>query len=84
MSGYKTTQHRVLHRGREFHFVSYEGQPANVRAGTDATPAAWYLMVAGKRMAVMPELGDQEAELLTQAFTRWLDHNVFDKVVATH
>jgi hypothetical protein len=80
LSGYKTTQHHILHRGREFHFVSYEGLPANLKNGTEATPATWYLMVAGKRLPVMPEQNDLELVSLTRQFTGWLDENVFDEV----
>ena len=29
MSTYKVDQRHLNHRGRLFHFVSYEGQPAN-------------------------------------------------------
>jgi hypothetical protein len=38
MSAYRNQQHRLVHRGKEFHFVSYEGLPADVlpasRCGT--------------------------------------------------
>lgn len=77
MSGYKTDQRRVLHRGREFHFVSYDGAPANTRLGQAATQPAWYLMTAGKRWAVMPQVSEQSESALVVAFQVWLDAHVF-------
>lgn len=77
MSGYKTDQRRVIHRGREFHFVSYDGVPANPRVGQAATQPTWYLMRAGKRWAVMPQVADQPETALDLALQSWLDAHVF-------
>ncbi|MGH7586892.1 MAG: hypothetical protein ACREMH_11645 [Gemmatimonadales bacterium] len=77
MSAYKTDQRRVLHRGREFHFVSYDGVPANVRLGLEATLPTWCLMRAGKRWTVIPQLHDQADGDLEVALREWLDANVF-------
>ena len=77
MSGYKTEQRRVVHRGREFHFVTYEGEVANPARLRVATEPAWYLMHAGKRWAVMPHQIGQETEVVERELTRWLDKNVF-------
>jgi hypothetical protein len=77
MSGYKTDQHHLIHRGREFHFVSYEARDANPRTGEAAMPATWFLMSAGKRWPVMTELPDQDSKRVIAALTVWLDHHVF-------
>lgn len=77
MSSYKTAQHVIVHRGREFHFVSYEGCPANPRTGAEAQPAAWYLMRAGKRFPVLPEHPDEDP---IPALLRWIDANIFGPV----
>ncbi len=77
MSTYKTDQRRILHRGKEFHFVSYDGQPANPRLGQTATEPSWYLMRAGKRWPVMLQVADQPDLVLEATFHRWLDANVF-------
>ena len=77
MSSYKTGQRRVVHRGREFHFVSYEGMPANPRNHTPATVAAWYLMSAGKRWVVMTQECDLTEAALDSALAGWLDANIF-------
>ena len=74
MSSYKTDQHHIVHRGREFHFVSYEGSTANPRTGADAQPAAWYLMRAGKRFPAIPQVQDGDP---VPALVRWLDINIF-------
>jgi hypothetical protein len=70
-------QRRLQYRGREFHFVSYDGQPANAKRGQVATMPAWWLMNSGTRWEVMPfHPGLDEAEL-DRAFTAWLDEHVF-------
>ena len=77
MSSYKTNQYHVVHRGRRFHFVSYEARQANLRTGETAMPASWFLMCAGKRWPVVAQVQDQSPELLLAALTRWLDDTVF-------
>ena len=77
MSGYKTEQHYLTYRGRRFHFVSYEGQPANVARAQLATDPSWFLMAAGKRWGVMPYQQGLEVSDLDRAFERWLDAHVF-------
>jgi hypothetical protein len=77
MSSYKIEQHRVTYRGRDFHFVSYEAQPANERRGEAAIPPMWYLMQAGKRWPVMPQESGQSAEAVEQALREWLEANAF-------
>jgi hypothetical protein len=77
MGAYKTQQLRIVHRGQSFHFVSYEGQPANAKSQQPETPAAWYLMLAGKRWMVIPEVGEATPEELDRQFGEWLDAHVF-------
>ena len=77
MSNYKTDQHHLVHRGRTFHFVSYEARGANPRTGEEAMPATWFLMSSGKRWAVMTELPGQDSTKVIAALTHWLDHHVF-------
>ncbi len=77
MSSYKIEQHRVSYRGRDFHFVSYEAQPANERRGEAAVPPMWYLMQAGKRWPVMPQDAGQTAESVERALRDWLEANAF-------
>ncbi len=77
MSSYKIEQHRVTYRGRDFHFVSYEAQPANERRGEPAVPPMWYLMQAGKRWPVMPQEPGQPVEAVEAALRAWLEANAF-------
>lgn len=72
MTSYKNEQRRVTFRGRDFHFVSYDGHPANERTGQPAEPPMWYLMNAGKRFPVMPQVAGQEASDVDRALTVWL------------
>jgi hypothetical protein len=76
VSSHKVRQCRLSYRGRDFHFVSYEGQPANVRRGEPAMPPMWYLMGPAKRWPVMehdPDQPDAEVELLLLEWLRTQD-----------
>lgn len=77
MSNHKVEQRRLSHRGREFHFVSYDAQIANERRGQAAIPAMWYLMNEGKRTPVLPHVPGQELFELDGALLRWVDEQVF-------
>lgn len=77
MSGYKTQQHRLVHRGHSFHFVSYEGQPADPKRLQLEVQAAWYLMLSGKRWMVGPQVGVPVPSELDREFGDWLDAHVF-------
>src|SRR5690606_35645464 len=54
LSAFKSEQRHLIVRGRAFHFVSYEGRPANAHRGEDQQPPMWYLMVEGRRFAAFP------------------------------
>ncbi|HET7601553.1 MAG TPA: hypothetical protein VFK36_00960 [Gemmatimonadales bacterium] len=77
MSRLAVQQHHFSYRGRAFHFVAYEAIPANAAQGREATPPSWYLMSAGKRWEVMPEVSAQPAEERDLQFACWLDQHVF-------
>lgn len=77
MSGYKTDQRRVVHRGREFHFVSYEGHNADAAKDRMAVPPTWFLMSAGKRWEVGPQVVGQETDDLQVQLVQWLDEHIF-------
>ncbi len=77
MSAYRIEQHRVRYRGRDFHFVSYEAQPANARRGEPAVPPMWYLMQAGKRWPVMPQEDGLPVAAVEEALRAWLEANAF-------
>jgi hypothetical protein len=82
VSGYKTQQHRLIRAGRSFHFVSYEGQPADLKRLKPETPDAWYLMLAGKRWIVSPQSADTAPEELDRQFGEWLQSHVFSDTPA--
>lgn len=77
MSRPAVEQVRLVHRGRQFHFVSYEGRPGNPKKNQPATGPAWFLMSAGTRWEVMPHQPYQEPEELNRQFTAWLEQHVF-------
>ena len=70
-------QRRLQHRGREFHFVSYDGIPANPKRAQSATGPAWWLMSAGTRWEVMPFDRERDEAEVDRALTAWLDEHVF-------
>jgi hypothetical protein len=78
VSHYKVEQCRVTYRGRDFHFVSYDGQPANIRKGEVAVVAMWYLMGPGKRWPVMPQVPGQADDERERAFVTWLKEQGLD------
>lgn len=80
MTRHAVQQRRLLYRGREFHFVSYEGVPANPKRAQPATDPAWWLMSAGTRWEVMPFRPDQAPQDIDRRFREWLDANAFDSV----
>lgn len=70
---YKIQQHRITRGGLSYHFVSYAGVPANVRRGEPATGPMWYMMRAGKRWPVMPQVpGEPDAETM-KGLKTWLE-----------
>ncbi len=75
MSSYRTEQHRLSHRGVSYHFVSYAGLPADEAKQQPEVPAAWYLMLAGKRWMVGPQV-ETTSEELDRQFGEWLDAHV--------
>jgi hypothetical protein len=77
MSSFKVEQRRLLYRGREFHFVSYEGRAANERRGDPAEPPMWYLMAEGKRRAVMPHVVGDDPAMVERALLHWLQDHIF-------
>ena len=73
-------QRRLQYRGREFHFVSYDGLPASTKRAQPATMPAWWLMSAGRRWEVMPFHPGRDVAELDRAFTAWLDAHVFQSL----
>lgn len=68
-----------MHRGRQFHFVSYDATPANERRGEEAVPAMWYLMNEGKRHQAILLRKEQDPEELDRELIDWLGREIFDE-----
>lgn len=77
MSGFKNEQKRLMHRGHEFHFVTYERQDANKAKALPSMPSGWYLMRSGKRIPVMQEDASATPEAIDKKLKEWLDSHVF-------
>ncbi|HEY5220165.1 MAG TPA: hypothetical protein VIJ16_10175 [Gemmatimonadaceae bacterium] len=84
MSSFKVEQRRIEHRGRQFHFVSYDATPANERRGEIAVPAMWYLMNEGKRHQAIPLRKEQDPEEVDRELIRWLGREIFDVADASN
>jgi hypothetical protein len=72
VSSHKPEQRHLFVRGRDFHFVTYDGQPANERRGEAAVPPMWFLMGPAKRWPVMPHVVGQSDEDVEKAMMSWL------------
>lgn len=83
-SRYRVEQRQIMHRGHAFHFVSYEGQEANLARGVPATEPAWFLVSDGYRWEVMPQRPDQEVDELDRMLRDWLETRVFGDAANTH
>jgi len=77
VGSFKLEQRHLTHRGREFHFVSYEGQVANVARHLGAVEPTWYLINSGKRWPVIAHQPGQEPEELDRQLAEWLERHVF-------
>lgn len=77
MAAFRNEHRRFTHRGRAFHFVSYDAQPGNPNKGIDAMPATWYLLNAGNRWPAIPLEPGQPEEELDARLTEWLESEVF-------
>jgi hypothetical protein len=82
VSAFKSQQRLLTIRGRSFHFVSYEGQPANVKRGEDASPAMWYLMVEGRRCPALVWEQNQSLDDVDRELAKWAAENAFGPVAA--
>jgi hypothetical protein len=77
MAGFKNEQRRLDHRGRVFHFVSYEAQNGNPAKNQPAMPATWYLLSYGNRWPAIPLQEGHTEEELDGLLAEWLETNVF-------
>jgi hypothetical protein len=77
MSKYTIEQRRLRYRGRDFHFVSYEGREADSKRHLPATAPTWFLMSAGTRWEVMPHEPGQDRDEVDRLLMEWLDAHAF-------
>jgi len=72
IGSYRVEQRQIIHHGRVFHFVSYDGQPGNAARGQPATLAAWFLMSAGTRWEVAPQIVGEEPAATDRRLLEWI------------
>ena len=73
MGKYKNEQRRLAHRGRRFHFISYDAQPADAKKKLLAMPATWYLESSGNRWPAIPHIPEQPEAELEALLAAWLE-----------
>lgn len=79
MSSYKVEQCHLRVGGRKFHFVSYDGHPANERRGEAAAVPMWYLMGPGRRWPVVPQIPGQSDDQIEQRLLAWIQSSGLDR-----
>ncbi len=72
MPAFKPDQCHLTCHGRDFHFVSYEGQKANEKRHELELPPMWYLMGPARRWPVMPWVAGQPELELRRDLRAWL------------
>lgn len=72
IGAYRVQQRQINYHERTFHFVSYAGQPANPTRGHPGSIATWFLMSAGTRWEVAPQIAGEEPEQTDQRLIEWL------------
>jgi hypothetical protein len=77
MGGFKHEQRHLAHRGRTFHFISYEAQDANSARQQPAMPDTWYLVSSGRRWPAIPRHAEHADSEVDALLTAWLEACVF-------
>ena len=84
MSSHKPQQRHLTIRGRDFHFVSYQGSAGNPQRAQLPFPAMWYLMVEGRRCPVFPYEATRSLAEVDAALTEWAEDNAMGPVESAH
>jgi len=82
MATFRHEQHRVNHRGRAFHFVSYEATDANPARQVEARPDTWFLVSSGNRWPAIPLVSGLAVTELDTQLVAWLEAAVFARPAA--
>lgn len=82
MAAFRHEQHRVTHRGRAFHFISYEETAANPARHVEARPDTWFLVSSGNRWPAIPLVPGQAVAELESQLVAWLESTVFGQPAA--
>jgi len=82
MSSFKSQQCRLTIRERSFHFVSYEGRPANVAKNEIAMPSMWYMMAAGRRFPTIVCSPEHTVADVERILTSWALANAIAQPIA--
>ena len=78
IGAYRCEQRQIERKGKFYHFVSYDGERANVARGQLASSAKWYLMSAGTRWEAVPQLIGEELVDTDRRLLAWLEQTLTD------
>lgn len=76
IGSYRVEQRQFAYRGRWFHFVSYDGRPADPARGYPGALPAWFLMNAGTRWEVAPQVAGEEPADTDRRLLDWLERTL--------
>lgn len=77
MAKFRHDHHRLTHRGRAFHFISYEATAAHPGRQIEARPDTWFLVSANHRWPAIPHVAGLDVEELEAQLVGWLESEVF-------
>lgn len=77
MATYRNQHHRLTHRGRAFHFISYQATAAQPARQIEARPDTWFLVSANHRWAAIPQVPGRNVDELEARLVEWLESEVF-------
>lgn len=84
MSAFKPLQRHLTIRGRDFHFVSYQGSSGNPQRAQLPFPAMWYLMLEGRRCPVFPCDEALTLPQVDETLLEWAEDNAVGPVESAH
>jgi hypothetical protein len=77
MASLSTEQRRVVHRGRTFHFVSYEAEERKGPGDRPPRGPTWYLVSSNNRWPAVPYQAGQPMDEVDALCIAWLEEAVF-------
>lgn len=71
LGSYRVEQRKLSHKGREFHFVSYDALPGMLGASS-----MWFLMSSGTRWEAVAQIPGEDPAETDARLIEWLDRTI--------